>query len=111
MKLHGVEVTAPWDCEDPDALFPPPLPAFLELHYFSSIFRAMKACADDNELDDGDDDEEEKELSELEEVPNDKNEQVRVWVDGCGEYVSLLGFTVGNKGNTETLAVQGVVCV
>jgi hypothetical protein len=64
--LHGVEVKAPWDHQD--VLYPPPHPAFLEMHYFSSISRAMKGGGDDCELDDGDEDYEE--LSDQEEVEN-----------------------------------------
>lgn len=52
--LHGVEVKAPWDGSN--ILFPPPLPAFLEIHYFLSIAKAMKGGGGDYELDgDGDD--------------------------------------------------------
>jgi hypothetical protein len=46
-------VNAPWD--RPDLLYPPPLPAFLEMHYFTSIAKAMKGSADDYEPDDDDD--------------------------------------------------------
>ena len=55
---------APWD--SPNVFYPPPLPAFLEMHYITSIAKAMKGSGDDCELDDDDDDYEE--LSELEEV-------------------------------------------
>jgi hypothetical protein len=58
-------------------LYPPPHPAFLEIHYFTSISRAMKGSGDDCELDD--DDQGYEELSEPEEV---QNEQVRIWLDG-----------------------------
>jgi hypothetical protein len=61
-KLHGIEVKAPWDRQD--VLFPPPHPAFLELHYFTSISRNMKGSGDNEELDN--DDEDYEELSELE---------------------------------------------
>ena len=60
-------------------LYPPPHPAFLELHYFTSISRAMKGSGDDCELDDDDDDEDYEELAELEEV---QTKQVRIWLDG-----------------------------
>ncbi|KIM92275.1 hypothetical protein PILCRDRAFT_117680 [Piloderma croceum F 1598] len=63
-KLQGVEVKAPWDRQD--VLYPPPHPAFLEMHYFTSISRAMKDSEDDCELDDNDENYEE--LSEPEEV-------------------------------------------
>ena len=48
---------APWD--SPDVLYPPPLPAFLEMHYLTSIANAMKGSReldDDDELDVDDDD-------------------------------------------------------
>jgi len=61
-KLQGVEVKAPWDRQD--LLHPPPHPAFLEMHYFTSISKAMKGGGDDCELDD--DDEDYEELSEIE---------------------------------------------
>ena len=52
---------APWDRQD--LLYPPPHPAFLEMHYFTSISKAMKGSEDNCELDDDDDYEE---LSEIE---------------------------------------------
>jgi len=108
-KLQDVEVKAPW--ERKDVLYPPPHPAFLEMHYFTSIVRAMKGSGDDCELDD-DDDEDYEELSELEEV---QNEQVRIWLDGLSssrEITSPLDFTVENKGNIEMSAdMRGDVSV
>jgi len=64
IKLHDIQVTAPWT--GGSALFPPPLPQLLEMHYFTSISKAMKGNADDDELED--DDDEFEELSEPEEV-------------------------------------------
>ena len=64
---------APWDT--PDVLYPPPLPAFLQMHYFTSISKAMKGSGDDYELDDDEDDEE---LSEPGDIQND---EVRIWID------------------------------
>ncbi|KAF8812306.1 hypothetical protein BYT27DRAFT_7207720 [Phlegmacium glaucopus] len=87
--LQGVEVKAPWD--SPYVLYPPPLPAFLEMHYFTSIAKAMEGSGDNCELDD--DDEDYEELSELEEV---QNERVRIWLDGSlsgRETTSSSGFT------------------
>jgi hypothetical protein len=98
-------VKAPWDRQD--VLYPPPHPAFLEMHYLTSISRAMKGSGDDCELDDDDDDYEE--LSELKEV---QNEQVRIWLNGLSsgrEIMSSLDFTAENKGNIEMLAdMRGV---
>jgi hypothetical protein len=63
--LQDVIVTAPWDT--PDALYPPPHPAFLERHYFASIAKAMK-----------DDDEDDEEVSE----PGDiQNNEVEIWIN------------------------------
>jgi hypothetical protein len=66
-------------------LYPPPHPAFLKLHYFTSISKAMKGSGDVCELDDDDEayelsenDEDYEEHSEMEEL---KNEQVRIWLD------------------------------
>ena len=75
---------APWDRQD--VLYPSPHPAFLELHYFTSISEAMKGSGDVCELDDDDEDYEElsendedyEELSDMEKL---KNEQVRIWLD------------------------------
>lgn len=53
---------APWDY--PNVLYPPPLPAFLQIHYITSIAMAMEGNGKDYELDDDDDDYEE--LFELE---------------------------------------------
>ncbi|KIM72616.1 hypothetical protein PILCRDRAFT_15965 [Piloderma croceum F 1598] len=39
-KLRGVRVKAPWDRRD--VLYPPPHPVFLEMHYFTSISKAME---------------------------------------------------------------------
>jgi hypothetical protein len=75
-KLQGVEVKAPW--ERRDVLFPPPHPAFLEMHYFTSIARAMEGSGYDCEPDD-DDDEDYEEFAEPEEF---QNEQVQNWLDG-----------------------------
>jgi hypothetical protein len=66
-------VKAPWDCQD--LLYPPPHPAFLEMHYFTSISKAIKGSRDDHKLDDDndgddDDDEEEEEEEEEEELFN-----------------------------------------
>jgi len=101
-------VKAPWD--SPYVLYPPPLPAFFEMHYFTSIANAMEGSGDDCKLDD--DDEDYEELSEPEEV---QNEQVRIWLDGPSsgrEITSSLDFTAENKGNIEMLAdMRGVVSV
>lgn len=70
-------MTAPW--ERTNALFPPPLFQVLEKHYSTSISKAMKGGADDEELEDDDDDLEE--LSELE-VLDESDKQVRIWLDG-----------------------------
>ncbi|KIM81053.1 hypothetical protein PILCRDRAFT_9089 [Piloderma croceum F 1598] len=97
---EGVEVKAPWDLQD--VLYPPLHPAFLEIHYFTSISRAMKGSGDNCELDDDD----EEELSELEEV---QNEQVRIWLDGSSsgrEITSSSGFMAENKGNGELSASE-----
>jgi hypothetical protein len=72
-------------------LYPPPLPAFFEMHFFTSIAKAMKGSGDDYELDDNEDYEE---LSEPEEVQND---DVRIWLDGSlsgGEITAPWDFTV-----------------
>lgn len=99
---------APWQHEH--VLYPPPLPAFLEMHYWSSISKAMKGSGDDCELDD--DDEDFEELSELKEI---QNERVRIWLDGSlsgREITSSLDFTAENKGNIEMLTdMRGVVSV
>jgi len=98
--LQGIEVKAPWD--SPYVLYPPPLSAFLEMHYYTSIAKAMKGSEDDYELDD--DHEDCGELSELEEV---QNEQVKIWLDGSSpgrEITSSFEFTAENKGNDEMLA-------
>ncbi|KIM81728.1 hypothetical protein PILCRDRAFT_37892, partial [Piloderma croceum F 1598] len=50
VELQGIEVKAPW--ESPDVLYPPPHPSFLEMHYFTSIAKAMKGDAGNYELDD-----------------------------------------------------------
>jgi hypothetical protein len=50
--LHGVKVKAPWDCQD--AFYPAPHPTFLEMHYFSSISKAMEGSGEDYEVDDED---------------------------------------------------------
>ena len=50
-NLQGVEVRAPWQ----DVLYPHPHFNILEMHYFTSISRAMKGRMDDSRLDDGDD--------------------------------------------------------
>ena len=96
---------APWASRH--VLYPPPLPAFLEMHYITSI---AKGSGDDYELDDDDDDYEE--LSELEEV---QDEHVRIWLDGLSsgrEITSSFDFTAENKGNVEMLAdMRGVVGV
>jgi hypothetical protein len=79
--------------------YPPPHPSFLELHYFTSISRAMEGSKDNYELDD--DDEDYEELSEPEEV---QNEQVRTWLDGLSsgrDITSSLDFTAENKGNID----------
>ena len=47
-------------------LYPPPHPTFLEMHYCTSISRAMEASGDNREPDDDDDDNED--LSDPEEV-------------------------------------------
>ena len=73
---------APWDRQD--VLYPPPHPAFLKLHYFTSISKAMKGSGDACELDD--DDEDYEELSEPEEV---ENERVRIWRDSSLEHAEL----------------------
>jgi hypothetical protein len=102
-------VKAPWDSLY--VLYPPPLPAFLEMHYCTSIAKAMEGSGDDHELDD-DDDEDCEELSELEEV---QNEQVKIWLDGSSpgrEITSSFEFTAENKGNDEMLAnMRGVVSI
>jgi len=106
--LQGVEVKAPWD--SPCVLYPPPLPGFLQMHFFTSIAKAMTGSGDDRELDDDDDDYEE--LSELEEV---RNEEVRIYLDGLSsgrEIPSLFDFTAENKSNVEMSAgTRGVVSV
>jgi hypothetical protein len=56
-------VKAPW--KSPDVLYPPPHPSFLEMHYFTSIVKALKGGTGDYEHDDDDD---EEELSEPAEV-------------------------------------------
>ena len=53
---------APW--KSPDVLYPPPHPSFLEMHYFTSIVKALKGGTGDYEHDDDD----EEELSEPAEV-------------------------------------------
>ena len=73
---------APWDCRD--VLYPPPHPVFLEMHYFTSISRAMQGSVHDCALDD--DDEDYEELSEPEAV---QNEQARIWLDGSYVVVGL----------------------
>jgi len=59
-KLQGVEVKSSWDCQD--VLYPPLHPFFLEMHYCTSISRAMKGSRD---CENGED---YKEYLELEEV-------------------------------------------
>jgi hypothetical protein len=96
--LQGVKVEAPWD--SPDVLYPPPLPAFLQMHYFTSIAKAMKGSGDDYELDDDEDDEE---LSEPGDIQNDG---VRIWIESSlsgGEITAPWDCMMGNKGNTEML--------
>jgi len=99
VKLQGIEVKAPWKCQD--ELYPPPHPTFLKLHYSTSIAKHMKGNGDDYELDDDDDDYEE--LSEPEGV---RNENVKIWrLDSSfssGEITSSL--MEKNKGNAEMLA-------
>jgi hypothetical protein len=87
--LQGIEVKAPWD--SPYVLYPPPFPAFLEMHYCIFIAKAMKGSGDDYELDDDDDD-----CEELPELEGAQNEQVIIWLDGSssgrenhGDYVVI----------------------
>jgi hypothetical protein len=94
-------VKAPWD--SPDVLYPPPLPVFLEMHYFTSIAKAMKGGGDDYELDDDQDDEE---LSEPGDIQND---EVRIWIDSSlsgEEIMAPWDSMVGNKGNTKMLTTE-----
>jgi hypothetical protein len=84
-------------------------PSFLEMHYFTSISKAMKGSEDDHELDD--DDEDGEELSEPAEV---RNEQVRIWLDisSSSGKIMPLDFKTENKDDFEMLAgMQGVVSV
>ena len=64
---------APWECQD--ELYPPPHPTFLELHYLTSISKAMKGSGEDYELDD--DDEDYEELSEPEGVHDERQNLAR----------------------------------
>ena len=104
MALQGVEVKAPWD--SPDALFPPPHPLFLNMHYSTSIAKAMKARGDDDELDD-DEDYEGPDSFEVEEV---QDEQVRVWLGDLSPSTSY-DLTVDSKGNTGMLTDMRVINV
>jgi hypothetical protein len=91
-------VKAPWDT--PDVKYPPPLPALLEMHYQTSIAKAMEANGGDYEL--YDDDYDDEELSEPEEV---RNEAVRIWIDSTlsnTEITAPLDITAGDKGNIDT---------
>lgn len=38
--LHGIEVKAPWSCQD--MLYPAPHPIFLEMHYLTTMSRATE---------------------------------------------------------------------
>jgi hypothetical protein len=108
-RLQDVEVKAPWN--SPNALYPSPLPTFLEMHYAASIAKAMKGGADDDEL--YDDDENFEGPSELAEVEDEQmqDEQVIIWLGGPSPSTSF-DFTADNKGNTEMLAgMRGVVGV
>jgi hypothetical protein len=102
--LQGIEVKAPWDRQDP--LFPPPHDEFLNMHYSTSITKAMKCNGDDYELDDNDEDYEE--LSEPEEAPNEK---VEIWLHDLvpgRDVTSSLDFMAESKGNIENMLGQGV---
>jgi len=77
MHLHGIEVKAPWDLQD--TYFPPPHPMFLEVHYFTSISKAMKGNGDD------DDDDDDEELPSPEGI---QNRHVRIWPE-CGRETPL----------------------
>jgi hypothetical protein len=56
-------VRAPWQ----DVLYPHPHFNILEMHYFTSISRAMKGRMDDSRLDDDDDDDDDDDEEEEEE--------------------------------------------
>jgi hypothetical protein len=97
-------VKAPWVNED--VLFPPPHPSFLEIHYFTSITKAMKGDAGDYDLDEDD-----EVLSEPEEVRND---EVSIWLDGSsyGREITPLDGGAVNKNHFAMLADrQGLVSV
>lgn len=79
---------APW--ESPDVLYPPPHPSFLEMHYFTSIAKAMKGGAGDYELDDDDDD-----YDELSEPAEARNEEVRIWLDSSSYGREITSLDVG----------------
>ena len=89
--LQDVIVKAPWDT--PDVLYPPPHPVFLQMHYFTSIAKAMnmKGDGDDYELDDDEDDEE---LSEPGDIQDD--EVKKIWIDSDGEIMAPWDCTVEN---------------
>jgi len=102
--LQGVEVKAPWDSPD-SALYPPPLPPFLGMHYTTAIANAMKASEGDHELDFSNEDYEDS--SELEEIQMEEtqNEVVRTWRDGLPPDTPF-DFMADNKCNIDTLAVM-----